>query len=128
MGGKPSTTKSVVKHTDENADASQKTDTIEQKQQTEPEVRNTDGGCTRIHAHTCTHTHMHLIKFTHPHTNFAVCHYKASPTLEEMKADFKPMSAEEKDTDAIWCGELLDLFSPDDKNPVCAQQVNSSTM
>ena len=66
--------------------------------------------------------HLHLIKFTHSHTNFVVRHRKASPTLEEMKADFKPMSAEEKDTDAIWCGELLDLFSPDDKNPVCAQQ------
>ena len=38
MGSKPSTTKSVAKHTDKNADASHKTDTIEQKQQTEPEV------------------------------------------------------------------------------------------
>ena len=82
----------------------------------------------RTHTHARTHMHLHLIKFTHSHTNFVVRHRKASPTLEEMKADFKPMSAEEKDTDAIWCGELLDLFSPDDKNPVCAQQVNSSTM
>ena len=38
MGSKPSTTKSVAKHTDKDTDASHKTDTIEQKQKTEPEV------------------------------------------------------------------------------------------
>jgi len=38
-----------------------------------------------------------------------------APSKEEMQADFKPTEGEI--SEEAWCGELKDLFSPDDKNP-----------
>mmetsp|Transcript_27977 Transcript_27977/g.63301 ORF Transcript_27977/g.63301 Transcript_27977/m.63301 type:complete len:157 (-) Transcript_27977:84-554(-) len=39
----------------------------------------------------------------------------SAPDKEEMAASFVPVEGDVPPED--WCGELLDLFSPDDKNP-----------